>query len=243
MQPESDCSLTCSLTFSLIAPSRSYTCLGPDNVPTAASRFLKGIPAEVLHHTNHFELQNQYQRRDTDGACFAQPRHGGGGGGGAVAGPLSTPSGAPPPATAPFSRAPATASVRGSSAHHGASSQPAERPTGAVGAHLARWQQKHAQEEAERKERKEKEAARKARKAEKEAAMEAEGGGASAAGGGKAKVGSKAAGKARMASPLEGDAPPTKKSKKQAAAHMAAPAKPTAKRNVIPDDDESDDFD
>ena len=41
-----------------------------------------------------------------------------------------------------------------------------------------------------------------------------------------------------MPPPVDGDVPSTKKPKKQ-----AEPAKPLARRNVILDDDESDDFD
>ena len=42
-------------------------------VPSSASRFLKGIPAELLEHTCHMELLNKAPaRRDTNGANFAQ---------------------------------------------------------------------------------------------------------------------------------------------------------------------------
>lgn len=45
---------------------------GPDNVPAAASRFLRTIPDTTVIRTNHFDLQQKRVTQDTGGAGFAQ---------------------------------------------------------------------------------------------------------------------------------------------------------------------------
>ena len=250
----------------------SADCL-PHQVPSSASRFLKGIPAELLEHTCHMELLNKpTARRDTNGANFAQPpprpppAHGLPRAGGASDARLASQAAAGG-AAALAAGAAALAAGLGSQL---VGSQPAmreaisgsqaegERPTGAVtgavGAHLARWQQAHARKEHERRARKEKE---QARKAEKEAANEAAAGEGEASGSRAPRApkaapkapsskaagavsgavtgavtgavpgavpSSKAAGKARV--PPAGDPPPAKKAK--------------SKRIVVDDEDSED---
>ena len=231
----------------------SADCL-PHQVPSSASRFLKGIPAELLEHTCHMELLNKpTARRDTNGANFAQPpprpppahglpRAGGAsdarlasqaaaGGGGALAiGAAALAAGAAALAAGLGSQPVGSQhamreAISGSQAE---GERPAGAVTGAVGAHLARWQQAHARKEHERRARKEKE---QTRKAEKEAANEAAAGDGEASGPRAPRApkagavpSSKAAGKARVLP--AGDQPPAKRAK--------------SKRIVVDDEDSED---
>ena len=225
-------------------------------VPSSASRFLKGIPAELLEHTCHMELLNKpTARRDTNGANFAQPpprphaahglpraggasdaRHdarlasqaaaGGVASQAAGAAALAVGLGSQPVGSEPVgSQHAMREAISGSQAE---GERPAGAVTGAVGAHLARWQQAHARKEHERRARKEKE---QTRKAEKEAANEAAAGDGEASGPRAPRApkagavpSSKAAGKARVLP--AGDQPPAKRAK--------------SKRIVVDDEDSED---
>ena len=221
-------------------------------VPSSASRFLKGIPAELLEHTCHMELLNKpTARRDTNGANFAQPpprpppAHGlprAGGASDARHDARLASQAAAGGATALAAGAAALAAGLGSqpvgsqhamreaiSGSQAEGERPAGAVTGAVGAHLARWQQAHARKEHERRARKEKE---QMRKAEKEAANDTAAGDGEASGSKAPRApkaapkapSSKAAGKARVLP--AGDQPPAKKAK--------------SKRIVVDDDDSED---
>ena len=222
-------------------------------VPSSASRFLKGIPAELLEHTCHMELLNKAPaRRDTNGANFAQqpPRPpaahaisraggasdarlasqaaaGGVASQAAGAAALAVGLGSQPVGSEPVgSQHAMREAISGSQAE---GERPAGAVTGAVGAHLARWQQAHARKEHERRARKEKE---QMRKAEKEAANDTAAGDGEASGSKAPRApkaapkapSSKAAGKARVLP--AGDQPPAKRAK--------------SKRIVVDDEDSED---